>query len=378
MSERVGQNGFALISALLLVALVTSMTVAMATRLQLDITGAMDQSGYGQARQHLMAMEMWAMGVLEKDQLANDIDSEQDDWQAGLHNVSMDDGKISATISDFQGRFNLNNLAQTGDEGELARQRFERLLQTLGLNPALMQAVADWVDSDQTIRLPNGAEDGFYLSQTPAYRAANRPMVDISELRLVRGISAEIYSLLVPFVSALPLSTEININTAPVELLMSLANGISREIAQQLKDNSRHRPYAEIGEKAPSGQDDALEEFDKLVEGESGEQAKQTNAKNWTWSALKNQQTATKKQEINDVADSDTDPGLASVAEYGFVEEALLEDIEIDPEGLSVASQFFVVTGKVELQNGYDLRETTLLHRQSGLKVVAVMRRFGE
>ncbi|MDI1295081.1 MAG: type II secretion system minor pseudopilin GspK, partial [bacterium] len=75
-------------------------------------------------------------------------------------------------------------------------------------------SLADWVDSDN-VPQPAGAEDETYARATRPYRAANRFMVDASELRAVNGITPAIYDLVRPWVCALPVAdlSPININT---------------------------------------------------------------------------------------------------------------------------------------------------------------------
>ncbi len=81
---------------------------------------------------------------------------------------------------------------------------FKRLLENLKLDPEIATALVDWIDADINETLPGGAEDGAYLLAVPPYRAANRPLVDISELRLVQGYTPEVITALAPHVTALP------------------------------------------------------------------------------------------------------------------------------------------------------------------------------
>lgn len=109
--------------------------------------------------------------------------------------------------------------------------RFSLLLQRLDIEAPVTQAILDWVDADAEVRFPNGAEDAYYLKLETPYRAANRPFTDVSELLLVRGVTPAVYARLLPFVTVLPAEVAININTAPAEVLMSLAPEIDRRTA---------------------------------------------------------------------------------------------------------------------------------------------------
>jgi general secretion pathway protein K len=52
-------------------------------------------------------------------------------------------------------------------------------------------------------------------------------MQSISEFRSVRGVTAKIYRLLSPYLTALPVPTAINLNTASIPVLRSLGDGLT-------------------------------------------------------------------------------------------------------------------------------------------------------
>ena len=101
-------------------------------------------------------------------------------------------------------------------------QVLQRLLTSLELKPELAQAIVDWLDPDQDPLFPDGAEDSDYNVQTPPYLAANRPLISVSELRLIKGVDQEVYDKLVPLVCALSPDTPLNVNTAPAIVLAAL------------------------------------------------------------------------------------------------------------------------------------------------------------
>jgi general secretion pathway protein K len=102
------------------------------------------------------------------------------------------------------------------------------------LSQDLIDPILDWQDSDFNNRFPNGAEDDFYLSTEVPYRAANRPMQSISELRLVKGIDAKTWKVLAPYVCVLPDKTTLNINTAGAVLMQALDPNFSLQDGEQL------------------------------------------------------------------------------------------------------------------------------------------------
>jgi general secretion pathway protein K len=100
-------------------------------------------------------------------------------------------------------------------------------------------SLADWIDGDG-IPAPDGAEDSDYARSAIPYRAANTLLAEPSELRAVAGVTPQIYTLLRPWVCALP-STEmspINVNTLAPEqaplLMMLIPDRLSADLARQI------------------------------------------------------------------------------------------------------------------------------------------------
>ena len=60
-----------------------------------------------------------------------------------------------------------------------------------GMTDEVAQAIVDFRDPDSD-PLPYGAEDEYYQSLTPAYRAKNAPLETLQELLLVRGVTPEV------------------------------------------------------------------------------------------------------------------------------------------------------------------------------------------
>jgi general secretion pathway protein K len=134
----------------------------------------------------------------------------------------------------MQGRFNLNSLARVGPDGvtedPLPLQQFQRLLVSVGVEPKWAGLARDWIDQDDIVGNPDGAEDAIYTAQMPPYRTANWPMMSPTELMNLPGFGADRYRKIAPYVTALPnANTKINICTAPALVLESLVQGLNGE-----------------------------------------------------------------------------------------------------------------------------------------------------
>jgi len=131
---------------------------------------------------------------------------------------------------------------------EVSIARFSLLLHALELDDDIVPAILDWLDADSDTRFPGGAEDDYYMGLEHPYRAANRAFSDLSELRLVRGVTDEIYARLAPLLCVLPARTDINVNLAPPEVLMALGPGIDRATADMLVNARETQPFQAVGD----------------------------------------------------------------------------------------------------------------------------------
>jgi general secretion pathway protein K len=225
MTPKPSERGVALLTVLAIVAIMSVIAasaierVRIATRLTTNIAGA------DQARAYANAAEAIALSriadLFPPDRSTTTLAG---DWNGRPLPYPIDGGSATVTLSDAGNCFNLNSLVQ-GSAGQPSSFRpeglaqFERLLFHLGVgldqSRPLGLAIADWIDSD-TVPLPGGAEDGAYAD----FRTANVLMVDASEVRPVRGMTAELYRLLRPWLCALPASdlSPLNVNTiAPAQ-----------------------------------------------------------------------------------------------------------------------------------------------------------------
>ena len=226
------QKGVALIVALLVVALATVLIAGLLDRGELAGARTRNQLREEQAQAYALGLEAYAAKVLTQDQAqGSGIDAADSPWAVPLPPTPVPAGTISAVMGDLDGRFNLNNLDPVYDTQQNWRQKFILLLQALKLDPKLVDEIVAWMSAAAST---SAASDVYYLAQPVPYRAARREFAHVSELRLVHGIDGDIYTALSPYVSALPAGTTINVNTASVPVLMTLAPNVTAEMAQTI------------------------------------------------------------------------------------------------------------------------------------------------
>ena len=220
------QHGVALITAIVLVAIATVLAVHIGTRAALDLRRTAGIAALDQGWHVALGAEAWAAEVLRDDLEDTETDHLAEAWAQPLPPLPIDGGDVRGVLEDMQGRFNLNNLVDKDREvDEASVARFERLLLMVGAQPRWARIMADWIDSDTIPQIPEGAEDGTYLSQNPPYRAANVLVTTTTEMMALPGMTRDEFERIRPYVAALPVGTRINLCTAKAPVLAALVEG---------------------------------------------------------------------------------------------------------------------------------------------------------
>ncbi|CQD37017.1 type II secretion system minor pseudopilin GspK [Yersinia mollaretii] len=193
-------------------------------------------------------------------------------WARADQQMVLDGSQVNFRLRDRQSCFNLNALGRSQGAGEnvaaqteapkteesrekpteeeskkvpsvpYAQQVFQQLLLTQDVEATQAQnitlALADWMDKD-ALSHSGGSEASLYDQHRPKLLPANRPMLDISEFRVIAGVDQALYLRLKPLICTLPNpNLRININTlspAQAPLLAALFLGdMSVDAAQQL------------------------------------------------------------------------------------------------------------------------------------------------
>jgi len=249
VTSRKQQRGVALITALLIMALIASLTYTLKWNNALDVRRTVVMLNRDQAIQVAIGAESWIQNILRRDLEESDTDHLGEIWASELPGLPIDGGEVLGDIEDLQGRFNVNNLI--GDDGDVdkeALEQFQRLLVALGLDPRFAGIAGDWIDANQDTQFPDGAEDSIYTGMTPPYRAANQLLSSVSELAALEGMDKATLDVLLPHVVALPGHTEVNVNTATGPVLQSLDERITVADAEQLIAERAEAGFSEMGQ----------------------------------------------------------------------------------------------------------------------------------
>lgn len=246
------QRGVALLVVMLILAVMMMVATTISSRFQSALFRTSNLVNMTQARWYAYGSEALVTKVLNQDIKDSPQVTHLGQYWASPNQVfPVDGGQISGQVVDAQACFNLNTLGapQSGlKPGELpfAGLVFKQLLVQLKVDEfeaeQVTAALIDWLDSDDTLFSSLGAEDAWYQSLKVPYLAANNMMNDVSELRMVRGITPALYRRLAPLVCVLPVrDLKFNVNTirdsqAPLLAALFLGrmeNDVALDLIQQ-------------------------------------------------------------------------------------------------------------------------------------------------
>lgn len=257
-ADRQVQNGFALLTVLLIVALVSIISANLFSSQQ----GQIQRSGFmlhqAQALSVQWGLEDWVKQGLKLDGENNKTDHLQELWAQPFPPVPFADGEVGGFLQDAQGRLNLNNvLANDESERKLWQNILNRYVslvlaesgESVQLN-GFSDLLTDWVDSDNE-PLEQGAESDRYQLLTPSYSAANQPMVTIEALNNfpeIQTLSWTSKQRLKANLIALPKVVKVNINTVQEAVLLSFAQWMTPQIAQTWLLQRQQQPAETVDE----------------------------------------------------------------------------------------------------------------------------------
>lgn len=229
-----GESGIALLSAILVLVIASVISVSIAHQGAFSIRKTSRIQLMDKARHYALGLEDWARIFLSKDRKDSSVDHLGEDWAIGIPGLPIEGGFLAGFLEDEQAKFNLNNLL--GSEESV--NRFKRLCNNLNVDTTFVPALLDWLDEDFEVRYPDGAEENY-----DSYRVANREMVDVSELFLVKNVTTEIFQTLRPHIAALPGPTKLNVNTMSETIFLSLGDDLE---ADAFIDEREEKEFSDV------------------------------------------------------------------------------------------------------------------------------------
>lgn len=246
LSER---RGVALITTLMIIALLVAVVVEFNRIAIADIDVS---KNFGDEKKILFTTISGVNAIKELlgfDALYSESDTLLEEWASSrAYFVSatamLDEGEVEGEIVDEDGKINVNSLINEKGKFNQAQKAFwERLLSQsrFALSEeeinTIIYGVKDWIDKDDEITGIYGAEDYFYRSK--GYHCKNSLLNNIDDLLLINGVNADIFygnqerSGIRPYFTVYG-GPAININTAPLPVLMALSDNMTDDIAMEM------------------------------------------------------------------------------------------------------------------------------------------------
>jgi len=235
--DRRTRQGMALLTVLLLVAVMSVVAVAVLDDVRFSVRRTVNAETHAQAQWYADGAETLVRLRIAQLTVANpDRTPLQPDWNGRAIELPIEGGQLRAIVRDGQACFNLNSVVTwTGDRfaaRAAGETQLKRLGQVVGIEDGRMgtivDSLVDWIDTDAVAK-PQGAEDGAYAGLAEPYRTAGVPLAEVSELRAILGVDDDAYRRLRPHLCALPTDrSPINVNTlteADAPLLVMLSAG---------------------------------------------------------------------------------------------------------------------------------------------------------
>lgn len=222
-------HGSALITALFIMTLVAIAATAMSARLRLDLFRTQTSLNSDKLYLASQAVTWWAMDDLSR----NNTTSSPHTFPKKLQRLYP--GVLTeGALFDLQAKINLNSL-QDNTFLPLFYRLMENKSATISTSQRklILEATMHWINAHQLER-GNDSLSSVYLKQKPPYYPGYQPMRNVSEFRLVQGVTTPIYQALLPYITALPEVTPININTASRTVLRCLGNGLDNSQIEEI------------------------------------------------------------------------------------------------------------------------------------------------
>ncbi|MBD9418069.1 type II secretion system minor pseudopilin GspK [Achromobacter sp. ACM04] len=232
------ERGAAVISALIIVAIVAALTTSLFQRQTASTRRVENEMARVQARAMLAGGIDWARLIVRDHSKRESITRGDQIWATPVLDTRIErpgDERVavfSGRVQDEQGKYNLYNLANNGVPQPEQERVLRRLLNTLQLPDTLAARMVDIMSAAQPVAPPADAPAAPPGRPAPDARAPLPRGVD--EVAALLALEPSARNELRRTMTVLPVSTSVNVNTAPAEVLAALVPGLSLSQARSM------------------------------------------------------------------------------------------------------------------------------------------------
>ncbi len=234
------ERGAAVISALIIVAIVAALTTSLFQRQTASTRRVENELSRVQARTMLAGGIDWARLVIRDHGKRESTTRGDQIWATPVLDTRIErpgDDRVavfSGRVEDEQGKYNLSNLARNGVPQPEQEKVLRRLLNAQQLPETLAAHLIELIAAAQPPALaadapasPNGQP-----AATPDARAPLPRGVD--EIAAQLGLEAPVRNAMRHTMTVLPVATSVNVNTAPAEVIAALVPDLSLSQARAI------------------------------------------------------------------------------------------------------------------------------------------------
>ncbi|TNB99822.1 general secretion pathway protein GspK [Pseudomonas jessenii] len=242
MNSQSNQQGMAIISALLIAAVVAVIAAGMLTRQSVSTRALEADQQRVQGRWLLHGGLEISRQLLWDARQRDPLTRLDQPWAQRLSAQGFE-----GRLEDEQGKFNLRNLVANERVDEAQVQAFQRLCELIGISAGLSQRISQRVIGSYPYLLnPQIAENttsknAFNSGRATSPNASRKPqnpklpmLRSVDDLRSVEGVNDAVIGKLAPYLTVIPATTWLNGNTATAPVLAAYVPGLSLERAQAL------------------------------------------------------------------------------------------------------------------------------------------------
>ena len=236
------QRGAAIVTALLVVVLATSVVSALFLRESIAVRSIENRLALSQTRWIERAAIDWAKVILRADANAGNADHLGEPWAVPVAETKLDEtvtagakigensrpAMLAGQIIDYQSKFNINALVINGQVSKPHLDAARKLFNLIDVPESLVDMALA-----RLLRSRAQVIDGRTIA------AAETPLLRLTDLLGVTGFDTAILQRLDPFVVVIPLTPEapaaslVNINTAPAEVIAAMVPTLDLAVARR-------------------------------------------------------------------------------------------------------------------------------------------------
>lgn len=232
------QRGFVLVNALIIVAALAGAAVVLLARAETGRARLQAGQTSAQLAYYLDAFEELAISTLQRDSAYGAVDHFGEDWAKPDYNVAVDRGHVTGQVTELQGLYNLNWLANSNRT--FAPEVLNRLLARQGLPTQIGTDVASFVQ-------PGGPKSrSVYAGKSPPLDPVGGSLLLFDQLYDIPTLDGPKLSRLREIATVLPGDSTVNVNTALPDLIVGMIPQVNAGALNQLIQRRQTEPFSSI------------------------------------------------------------------------------------------------------------------------------------